>query len=79
MKARRRHPIGAKRPIHVFFDPIHKKFVATQYYAVAERGMVVLNGPKWDVTQDVVTAVHAHGLFGATNKSEAHEGEATSP
>lgn len=76
MKARKQHPIGVKRPIHVFFDPLHKKFVATQYYAVAGRGMVALNGPKYDVTQDIADIVKQHDPF---RIAEAHEGEATSP
>jgi len=76
MKARRRHPIGAKRPIHVFFDPLHKKFVATQYYAVVGRGMIALNGPKYDVTRDIMDIVKQHDPF---KIAEAHEGEATSP
>ena len=77
MKARRRHPTGAKRPIRVFFDTIHKRFVAAQYYAAVEHGMVTLNGPKYDVTRDIMDIVKHHDPFSTT--VEAHEGEATSP
>lgn len=62
--------------IHVFFDPIHKKFVAMQYYAVAGRGTVVLDGPKYDVTRDTMDIVKQHDPF---KIAEAHEGEATPP
>lgn len=81
MKARKLKPIGAKRPIHVFYDPVSKKMIAAQFYVLAGKNQVAVYGPKYDVTEDIRSIIQQYDPFTVPcmKKTEGYEGEATSP
>jgi hypothetical protein len=54
--------MSAKKPIRVFYSPLTGRFWATQSYRIAPNGDVTVTGEKWDVTNDVASAVVTNDL-----------------
>lgn len=59
-----------KSTIRVFYSPLSGRFYASQQYKITD-GVVVVTGKKFDVTNDIGSAVTEHNLeFTKTTKGE---------
>lgn len=51
-----------RKPIHVFYSELSRRFYASDAYRVEGNGVVVITGRKYDVTGDIVAAIVNHRL-----------------
>jgi hypothetical protein len=50
------------KPIRVFWSPLSRKFYASRAYKEIKPGVVEITGEKFDVTQDIASAIVENGV-----------------
>ncbi len=50
------------KPIRVFFSPVTSRFYASRVYRIDAKGMAILTGDKFDVSNDIGDAILKYQL-----------------